>query len=68
MLSLIYMTDTGLLTAMYGYDMKAAIIQDTLKGPAKGGIYENLIAGIFGRFSLKVSPPALLYRTYFSWH
>jgi hypothetical protein len=53
---------------MYGYDMKAAIIQDTLKGPAKGGIYENLIAGIFGRFSLKVSPPALLYRTYSSWH
>ena len=38
-----YLSDTGLLSAMYGYDMKLAIIDDSLKGPAKGGFYENLI-------------------------
>lgn len=54
-----YMTDTGLLTAMYGYDMKAAIIQDTLKGPAKGGIYENLIAGMLAVKGI----PLYYYRT-----
>lgn len=54
-----YMTDTGLLTAMYGYDMKAAIIRDTLKGPAKGGIYENLIAGMLAAKEI----PLYYYRT-----
>ena len=42
----VYMADIGLLTAMYGFDMKAEIYGNTLKGPAKGGIYENLIADI----------------------
>jgi hypothetical protein len=40
----IYVNDIGLLVAMYGFEMKQAIINNTLKGPAKGGIYENLIA------------------------
>ncbi len=40
----LYLADIGLLIAMYGYDMKKAIIDDTLTGAAKGGIYENLIA------------------------
>ena len=40
----LYMNDSGLLTAMYGFEMKAAILSQSLKGPAKGGIYENLIA------------------------
>ncbi len=40
----LYLADCGLLTAMYGYDMKQVIIDDTLAGAAKGGIYENLIA------------------------
>ena len=40
----LYMNDTGLLTAMYGFEMKAAVLERTLKGPVKGGIYENLIA------------------------
>ncbi len=40
----LYMNDTGLLTAMFGFDMKAAILSNQLKGPVKGGIYENLIA------------------------
>lgn len=42
----IYMDDIGLLVSMYGYEMKGALLDDTLNGPAKGGIYENLIADI----------------------
>ncbi|MCF0225392.1 MAG: ATP-binding protein [Fibrobacter sp.] len=42
----VYATDIGLLISMYDYDTKAALINDTLKGPAKGGLYENLIADI----------------------
>ena len=42
----VYGTDIGIIVAMYGFEMKAAIINNTLKGPAKGGIYENLIADI----------------------
>jgi predicted AAA+ superfamily ATPase len=42
----VYLSDIGLLTAMYDFDMKAAVVNNTLSGPAKGGIYENLIADI----------------------
>jgi len=42
----IYGTDIGIVVSMFGFEMKAAIINNTLKGPAKGGIYENLIADI----------------------
>ena len=42
----IYVTDIGILNAMYGFEMKAEIYRNTLKGPAKGGIYENIIADI----------------------
>ncbi len=42
----IYMSDIGLLTFMYGFEMKAALMEDTLTGPAKGGIFENLLADI----------------------
>jgi len=31
---------------MYGFEMKEALITDRLKGSAKGGIYENLVADI----------------------
>ena len=34
-----YLTDLGLLVAMYGFEMKQAILDDTLTGPVKGGIY-----------------------------
>lgn len=37
-----YLNDTGLLTAMYGFDMKSAILDKKLSGPMKGGIYEIL--------------------------
>jgi len=41
-----YVNDIGLLTAMYGYDMKAAILEKKLIGAMKGGIYENLISNM----------------------
>jgi len=40
----IYMNDTGLLCAMYGFETKKLILENKLTGHAKGGIYENLIA------------------------
>ncbi|MDR2201294.1 MAG: ATP-binding protein [Clostridiales bacterium] len=42
----IYLSDPGLLNAMYGFEMKDAVLSNTLTGPAKGGIYENLIADV----------------------
>ena len=42
----LYANDTGLLMAMYDFKMKAAIVENTLTGPAKGGLYENLIASM----------------------
>ena len=39
----IYGTDIGLVTAMCGFETQAALVEDKLTGPAKGGIYENLI-------------------------
>ena len=53
----IYVTDIGLLVAMYGFEMKRAIVDDTLAGPAKGGIYENLMAD----FLLKKGLPLYYY-------
>lgn len=41
-----YVHDIGLLTAMYGYDMKASILEKKLTGAMKGGIYENLISNM----------------------
>ena len=40
----LYINDTGLLCCMYGFDTKLAILNDTLKGNARGGIYENIIS------------------------
>lgn len=40
----LYINDTGLLCCMYGFETKLAILNDTLKGNARGGIYENIIA------------------------
>lgn len=40
----LYVNDTGLLTSMYGFETKLAILNNTIKGNAKGGIYENIIA------------------------
>ncbi len=40
----LYLNDTGLLTALYGFETKKAIINDTIRGNARGGVYENIIA------------------------
>lgn len=40
----LYISDIGLLICMYGFEMKRAILTGSLKGFAKGGIYENLVA------------------------
>ncbi len=40
----LYMLDTGLLLATYGFETKLAVLNNTIKGNAKGGIYENIIA------------------------
>lgn len=40
----LYMADTGLLLALFGFATKQALLNGTLKGFAKGGIYENFVA------------------------
>ena len=40
----LYMNDTGLLCHMYGNETKLAILNNTIRGNAKGGIYENVIS------------------------
>ena len=40
----LYINDTGLLMAMFGFATKQALLNGKLKGPAKGGIYENFAA------------------------
>ncbi|MGM9528487.1 MAG: ATP-binding protein [Phascolarctobacterium sp.] len=45
----VYLCDIGLLVAMFGYQMKAAILNDMLEGPAKGGIYESLVADMLSK-------------------
>ena len=40
----LYINDTGLLTCMYGFETKKAILNDTIRGNARGGLYENIIA------------------------
>ena len=45
----LYISDIGLLTALYGFDMKKAVIDNTVKGNVKGGIYENLVLDILSK-------------------
>lgn len=40
----LYLNDTGLLLYLYGPETKLAILNNTLKGNVKGGIYENIIS------------------------
>jgi len=40
----LYINDTGLLSAIYGFETRLAILKNTIKGNAKGGVYENVIA------------------------
>ncbi len=40
----LYINDTGLLMALFGFNTKLAVLNNTLTGFAKGGIYENFVA------------------------
>ena len=40
----LYINDTGLLCAMYGFETKKAVLNNTIRGAAKGGVYENVIS------------------------
>lgn len=40
----LYINDTGLLLALFGFATKQALLNGNLKGFAKGGIYENFVA------------------------
>lgn len=40
----LYINDTGLLTAIYGFETKKALLNNTILGNARGGLYENIIA------------------------
>jgi hypothetical protein len=40
----VYASDPGLLCAMFGFDMAEPLVNDTLAGPMKGGLYENFVA------------------------
>lgn len=45
----LYFSDVGLLMARYGALAKRQVLDGSLSGSMKGGIYENLIAGILER-------------------
>ena len=45
----LYMSDIGLLMACYGMLAKRQVLDGTLAGAVKGGIYENLVAGMLER-------------------
>ena len=48
----LYLSDVGLLSALYGMETKGLLYSGRLKGNAKGGLYENLIAGVLERKGL----------------
>ncbi len=45
----LYANDTGLLMAMFDASMKSAVVLNTLDGPMKGGLYENLVASMLAQ-------------------
>ena len=44
-----YVSDVGLLCAMMGFEVKKTILDNTIKGFAKGGLYENAIMALLVR-------------------
>lgn len=55
----LYINDTGLLMAMFGFATKQALLNGKLVGSAKGGIYENFAAETFikNRYTLHYYKP-----------
>lgn len=45
----VYLSDPGLLCAMYGPELAAPLVEDTLAGPMKGGLYENIVADMLAK-------------------
>jgi len=45
----LYVSDIGLLSALYGLETKKLLFARKLSGNAKGGLYENLLAGVLER-------------------
>ena len=40
----LYINDTGLLSCAYGFETKKAVLNNTIRGNARGGLYENVIS------------------------
>ena len=45
----LFLNDIGLLCAMMGFEVKKTILDNTIKGFAKGGLYENAIMALLVR-------------------
>ena len=50
----LYLSDIGMLMALYGTETKKLLFSGRLVGNAKGGLYENLLAGMFERKGLSL--------------
>ncbi len=50
----VYLTDIGLLTAMYGFPLKQAILDNKLIGAVKGGIFEAVIADVLNKKNINL--------------
>ena len=48
----LYLSDIGLLSALFGAETKGLLYSGRLVGNAKGGLYENLLAGVLERKGL----------------
>ena len=48
----LYLSDIGMLSALYGTETKGLLYSGRLVGNVKGGLYENLIAGMLERKGL----------------
>ena len=55
----LYLSDVGLLSAMYGLPVKRKILDGSLAGSMKGGVYENFVAGVLERSGF----PLYYYKT-----
>lgn len=50
----LYLSDIGLLSALYGMAVKRTVLDDSLAARLKGGLYENFIAGVLERAGFPV--------------
>ena len=48
----LYLSDIGMLSALFGAETKGLLYSGKLAGNAKGGLYENLVAGMLERKGL----------------